>query len=380
MASIIEVKGGHRAQVRRTGQPVMTKTFSVKKYGTMDAAKKEAKQWAAKTEVEMDAGKKVGVHGKLGVTFGEAVTQFIAEKKDLGETSIDVLRNLRTGLGNIMLSKMSENDIIQYIKNKNFSPMSGAIHFSYFSTVLKRAKVGWKYAVPDILPSARDSLKELGLTGTSRKRERRPTEEEIEKLMKYPFGETIPMADIIRFAIQTAMRQAEITRICFSTLRENEKTIVITDRKHPRKKKGNHKTVPLLEEALEIIKSQPRKIGEDRVFPYHPKCVGQAFRRACKVLGIIDLHFHDLRHEGTSRLFELGYTTQQVQLFTGHEDLNMLQRYTHLKAKDMPQLGKKTTTEPATVQTEVIQMDAATMEQFKMFQMMQAMMAQQKAA
>jgi integrase len=70
---------------------------------------------------------------------------------------------------------------------------------------------------------------------------------------------------------------------------------------------------------------------DDRIFPYNHRSAGTAFRRACQDLGIEDLHFHDLRHEGTSRLFEAGFEIQQVALVTGHKDWKMLRRYTHLK-------------------------------------------------
>ncbi len=48
-----------------------------------------------------------------------------------------------------------------------------------------------------------------------------------------------------------------------------------------------------------------------------------------------DLHFHDLRHEATSRFFELGLNVVEVAAITGHKDLKMLQRYTHLRAEDL---------------------------------------------
>ena len=60
-----------------------------------------------------------------------------------------------------------------------------------------------------------------------------------------------------------------------------------------------------------------------------------AFTRACQDLAIKDLHFHDLRHEGTSRLFEAGFAIEQVALVTGHKDWKMLRRYTHLKPESL---------------------------------------------
>nr|WP_313633242.1 tyrosine-type recombinase/integrase [Brevundimonas naejangsanensis] len=68
-----------------------------------------------------------------------------------------------------------------------------------------------------------------------------------------------------------------------------------------------------------------------RIFPFNHRSAGTAFTRACKALGIADLHFHDLRYEGTSRLFEAGFQIQQVALVTGHKDWKMLRRYTHLR-------------------------------------------------
>ena len=53
------------------------------------------------------------------------------------------------------------------------------------------------------------------------------------------------------------------------------------------------------------------------------------FREGCSALGIPDLHIHDLRHEGTSRLFEAGLPIQEVALVTGHKDWRHLRRYTN---------------------------------------------------
>jgi integrase len=59
--------------------------------------------------------------------------------------------------------------------------------------------------------------------------------------------------------------------------------------------------------------------------------------RAIRWAGIEDLRFHDLRHEATTRLFEKGLNIMEVASITGHKDLRMLRRYTHLKAEDLAQ-------------------------------------------
>ena len=67
------------------------------------------------------------------------------------------------------------------------------------------------------------------------------------------------------------------------------------------------------------------------VLPYDSRSISAAFTRACKVLGIEDLRFHDLRHEGVTRLFEIGETSPQVAAVSGHRSWSSLQRYTHIK-------------------------------------------------
>lgn len=374
MASIILIGNAYRAQVRRSGQPVMTKSFSLKMHGTLAAAEKEAKAWVAKLETEINSGKKIGVHGKTGVLLGKAIERYLEENPALGKTGVDILGYLKKGIGHLYIDKLSDDDIVIYIQKKNFGPMSGAMHFSFLSSVLIMAKVDWKLHVPEILDEARARLRIRGLIGSSRERDRRPTENEIKMLLDYKFPTPIPMADIIRFAMSSAMRQAEITRIKHLTVDTKHKTVVITDRKHPKKKKGNHKTVPLLDESLAIIKRQVKVEGNDNIFPFNPSTIGTYFTLACQALGIVDLRFHDLRHEGTSRLFEMGYQIHEVAMFTGHEDWKMLKRYTQLKAKDIRRF--ETAEEDATPSVEGVQMDAETLKQFKQFQAMMVMMKQ----
>ena len=60
---------------------------------------------------------------------------------------------------------------------------------------------------------------------------------------------------------------------------------------------------------------------------------------AGKVLEIDDLHFHDLRHDGVSRLFEKGWDIPKVASVSGHRDWNSMRRYTHLRGKGDPYEG-----------------------------------------
>jgi integrase len=196
---------------------------------------------------------------------------------------------------------------------------------------------------------ARVALSRLSLVGASKERDRRPTENELRKLFRYfdgGAGSSLPMTRIVKFAIATGMRIDEIFRIGWETLDEKSATILVPDRKDPRKKDGNDQRVPLLDvtgyDALALLREQRElRLNDPECFPYKAKTAGTAFQRACKELGIVDLHFHDLRHEATSRLFEAGLTIEQVPLVTGHKDWKMLKRYTQLRPENLHRMLRK---------------------------------------
>ena len=99
-------------------------------------------------------------------------------------------------------------------------------------------------------------------------------------------------------------------------------------------KNGTKRDVPLSLRAIEAVRTVPRHIS-GRIFPLGISALRGLWNRACRRAGITDLHFHDLRHEATSRFFEKGLNVMEVATITGHKDLRMLQRYTHLRAEDL---------------------------------------------
>lgn len=71
------------------------------------------------------------------------------------------------------------------------------------------------------------------------------------------------------------------------------------------------------------------------MFPMNAGSLEQVWRRLLIRAGISGLRFHDLRHEGVSRLFERGLNVIQVSSISGHKELRMLKRYAHLDAADL---------------------------------------------
>lgn len=135
------------------------------------------------------------------------------------------------------------------------------------------------------------------------------------------------IADIIAFALETAMRRSEIVSMRWEHVNLKTRTVLL-----PTTKTGEPRRVPLSRRALRILAARPRGIGP--VWTMRPG-VSQAFERVCRKAGIKGLRFHDLRHEATSRLFEKGLNTMEAAAVTGHKTLVMLKRYTHLRAEDL---------------------------------------------
>lgn len=328
MASIIRVGEKWRALVRRAGFKAVCKTFPTKAGAT---------KWAREVESGMDDLRHTDSSGARAHKLDAIIHRYESEF-DLGKSAANVLKHLSAGLGQLNLESLTAQAVAGYVTGRGYGPSTAAVEIAVLGRVLRVAKSVWKMPVrPEVMTDARDALKIAGKVKKSRARDRRPTTEELDRLCTYfDARSTLPMRDIITFAVATAMRAGEITRLRWSDLDDAKGTIMIRDRKDPKAKVGNNQVVPLLADALAIIAKQPRT--GDLIFPYKEGTFSSIFPRACQALGIEGLRFHDLRHEGASRLFERGYQIQEVAMFTGHSDWSMLKRYTQLRAADLRRL------------------------------------------
>jgi integrase len=260
-----------------------------------------------------------------------------------GRTKRYVILMLRDSeIGKILSNRLKTSDLIEHCKNRldaGAGPATIYHDIAYLRSVMKKAAPVFDiHANFDIFEEAVPVLIDMKLVGKSQKRTRRPTDEELDKLKvgllerqntKKNGKVRIPFIDILDFSILTCMRIGEVCKLKWEDLNEDHKTIIVRDRKDPRKKTGNHMIVPLLAGSFDIVKKQKQE--SEFIFPYNSKSVTAGFQRVRNNLGIEDLRYHDLRREGASRLFEKGYTIEEVAQVTGHRNLNILwQVYTQL--------------------------------------------------
>jgi len=295
---------------------------------------KLAKDWGMRREVELQ---ETSVYSKTTyLPLKDVIARYIKEYRPEGRTKNSDLRALMNReIASIDVHKLDAKDLIKHVRlrNEECQPQTAGNDLVWIGICIRGVAgiIDLKLDMT-IFDTARSVLHAEGLIASSNQRERRPTKEEIWKLARYFSGKQTPMLHIIYFAIYSARRQSEICRLEWDDLRADDRTCMLRDLKDPRKK-GIKKRFKLPRSAYKIIMRQPKT--DKRIFPYNSKTIGKYFTDACKVLGIIDLHFHDLRHEGTSRLFELGLSIQQVQLITLHSTWSTLQRYSNMNAGDL---------------------------------------------
>lgn len=328
MASILPIGNKWRALIRRKGHKPICETHPTK------AA---AEAWARKIEAQLDLGRPVASDSATIAVLIETYRAMREKQRPIADTSNEhyMLQHLSDDLGHHDVMRLTADDLLGWAQmraDEGAGPLTVNMELGKLSTVIHYACAAKRITPPDAVGTARPLLKHMGLIGDGNQRSRRPSEDELRRLLKWLQDKRgAKYADAVAFAGINAMRRGEVTSILWANLDE-AKRLVGCWRKHPRKGKV-WEQVPVLPEAWPIVMRQDR--DSERIFNVHPQTLSKYFKEACNELGIPDLHLHDLRHESTSRLFEEGHDIPQVALVTGHKDWKNLKRYTNLKPESM---------------------------------------------
>lgn len=347
MASIVPRANGFMAQITKT---ISGKRRTESKSGF--TTEKAARKWAAKREAEIEAdiaaGRAPNKRSTKAATLGDAIDAYVDTMRgEMGDTKAQVLRTIRNeyDIANMRCDRITKTNIVAFAKELHQRPGLNSAstvnnYLAHLSSVFTHAPVIGNFPLDaGEFRTAKTSTSHLGLTAKSGERTRRPTLAELDLLMEHFVKatehnpRTLPMHVVTAFAIFSTRRQAEICRITWEDYDtpDSERTarVLVRDMKHPGDKEGNDTWCELPDPCAAIIAKMPRE--SDRIFPYNSDTLSARFTRACKFLDIEDLHFHDTRHDGTSRLFEMGRTIPQAASVTGHRTWKSLERYTHIR-------------------------------------------------
>ena len=382
VANFTQRKNGRwQAKIRRKGWPDQSKAFQ-----TLEAAQ----QWARATEREMDIGAFINRNDAEKTTFGDAADRYVKEVlpskrgKDRDAYKINQLveRFGRYSLASIspaMLSAFRDErlDVV--------APQTVVHELNMLSRIFKACAMDWGIALPQGIPTA---LVRKPAVANARDRRLEPGEWELLRGSLTECKSKFPLA-IVEFAIETAARQSELASLTWPDIDLKRQTARLRGVDGaPTKNGDNFRDVPLSKRAVAVVSALPRAI-KGKVFPITQNALKLSWQRsvnrarqahlhrllreslaeagldpkaiAAEIRALIyhkkkprpetvdllamleasdntlaDLHFHDLRHEATSRLAEK-LQMHELMKVTGHKSSAMVARYYHPRASDLAQ-------------------------------------------
>lgn len=337
MATIVKTPSGTwKAMIRKSGWPANTKTFRTKR---------DAEDWSRRTEDEMVRGVFIQRTPSEKMTIETAMLRYVKEvvptkKPSTQQREASRVKQLLSHFGGYSLAAVSSEMVAAYRdlrleqgKSNNTVRLELALLGHLFTVAIKEWHIGLTYSpVANIRKPS---------PGAGRNRRISLVEEQL--LLETMDAHSNPMLGwITRLAIETGMRQSEILTLKVHQVDLKKRVIRLTDTKN-----DDARTVPLTKEATLIINKalqnplRPKDIeliffGElGKTGKRSPYAFNKTFGDLKAKIGMADLHFHDLRHEAVSRFVEGGLSDQEVASISGHKSMQMLRRYTHLRAEDL---------------------------------------------
>jgi len=348
VATIIKRPSGTwKAIIRKAGWPLKAKTFRTKR---------DAEDWARRTEDEMVRGVHIVRTTAERMTLAAALKRYAAEvtptkrpSSQEGELRRAVI--LARHLGKYSLAALNPEIVAHFRdmrlagedrKDENGKPIPRANN----TVRLELALLGHLFTI---------AIKEWGIglvmnpvmsirrPAPGPGRNRRLTEQEEKRLLEAVDQHSNPMLRwIVRVALTTGMRASEILTLRRPQVDLQRRVVRLLETKNT-----SPRTVPLSAAATlvfrEALNHPVRPIDTDLIFfgepgrdgkrrPYQFNPVWLNIKRELK---LVNVHFHDLRHEAVSRFVEAGFSDQEVSAISGHKSMQMLKRYTHLRAEDL---------------------------------------------
>ena len=325
----------YRAEIR-----INRKDFPAYKESKTFSTKRIAEKWIKKREVEIEDNPDIlnGNQHEKSIRLSDAIDLYLNETEGVySKTKVNALKLIKKfPIAKKSIMKLNSMDLSDHVAlRKTYCPKvqvgpvvpSTILHeLLQIRSVLTHASVMWETPVDlNAFDRTTAQLRKTRQISASRVRDRLPTNDEL---------------IIIMFAVFSCRRQAELTRMELKDYDQELHAWKIKNVKTPKGSLGNNKEFSVSDECQRIIEILMRpeirkrfksKNSDKYLLPFSSATISTEFHMACKHLGIEDLRFHDLRHEGCTRLAEKGFTVPQIQQCSLHDSWQSLQRYVSLK-------------------------------------------------
>ncbi|PTR04331.1 site-specific recombinase XerD [Paraburkholderia sp. GV068] len=322
-----------QARVRRKGFPTLSKSF---------ATKTEAELWAREAEQTYDKGHAVDLKDARETTLKEVLQRYLDEvvpnHKGAKPETYRIRQLIAMPIAQFALANITRRAAADF-RDERIKHVSGSTVTSEMNVIgraIETARTEWGVHL------VYNPFHRVRRPKANASRDRRLEDGEEARLLAACRASRCPyLAPAVIVAIETGMRQSEIRALKWAHIDTARRYAVL-----PTTKNGDARVVPLSSRALAAIEEMKtarqykyQGVSLERVdgpFAHiDATVIRHAFMRARDKAGMPDLRFHDLRHEATSRLFEKGFNTMEVSSITGHKTMQMLKRYTHLRAEEL---------------------------------------------
>jgi integrase len=317
MATITKRRGGWAVQIRRKGYEPEYKTLPTKV---------EAERWARDREAAIDVGTApTSRHVLRSTTLADLVTRYMVEvtptKRSADTERLRLTKMVKAPLFQLTLADLSTAPVAAYRDKRAAEVKPGTIarELSLLHNVIEVARKEWGICLTTNVVA---QVRRLPVRNA---RDRRLKPGELERLLAaLEKTRNKQVKPAVLLAIETALRRGELLNLSWNAIDREARTAFIPDTKT-----GYSRTIPLTEKALIILGTLP--VTGPKVLSLTAMALRLAWNRVRDRAQIPDLRIHDLRHEAISRFSELGLSTVELSVISGHRDLRMLMRYTHLK-------------------------------------------------
>ncbi|MBS1187591.1 MAG: phage integrase family protein [Burkholderiaceae bacterium] len=323
MATFRKYGRGWQARVRRRGYPDQTKSFPTKL---------EAERWARTIESEMDRCEFVSRKDAVQSIFGDVIQRYMEtitpKKRGHVEETFRLKATLRHSIAKLSMANLTPQAVAGYRDDRLRTCKANTVirDLAVLSSIINHAKREWGIVIPNPVEMIRKPSMPPG-------RDRVLSETEEARLLNAlePTGRrnTI-MQPLVIIAIETAMRRGELLSLQWENVHLDRRILFL-----PMTKNGLSRYVPLSSRAIETFGSLPRSQDDGRVFAINTAAMEAAFLKAVRRAELGNLHFHDLRHTGASRMAKKLPNVIELASVTGHTSLQMLRRYYHPKAEEL---------------------------------------------
>ena len=336
----------HRVQIRLKGFAPESASFD---------RLTDAREWAKKTESDMKAGRHFGASKRH--TFSELADEYAPHAKDkarlaywrgvFGADSLDTLTPARIAK---VRDRLLSEDTPRFATPATGSPeqdskrprakRSGATVNRYLAGLSSCLA----YGVKTLQWIEKNPCERITKPTESKGRVRFLSDEErTALLLACKPHDDLYLAVVL--ALSTGARQAEIMTLRYRQIDFGRAVITLDHTKN-----GETRSLPLVSSAFTMLKARAkvRSLSDDRVFPPTARAkksvcldLRQPWDKALREAGIVNFHWHDLRHTAASYLAMAGVSLVEISKILGHRTMQMVSRYSHLSDGHIVATGEK---------------------------------------